>query len=63
MFDFEPAAPVGCRECVEGVKFGGFDPFNPQLSFCECSEGQRLAGVDAVMIARLGGRDGHAVHR
>jgi hypothetical protein len=55
--DFEPAAP-SCAACIEGVRFGGFDPFNPVRSFCECSEGMRLAGVTEGMLNRAGVEDG-----
>ena len=61
--DFEPT-PHGCSACVEGVKFGGFDPWNPVRSFCECAEGLRLAGVSELMLERAGVGDGNeAIHR
>lgn len=52
--DFEPESRPVCAACVDGVKFGGFDPYNPELSFCECSEGMRLAGVTDGMLKRAG---------
>jgi hypothetical protein len=55
--EFEPVA-LGCSACVEGVKFGGFDPFNPVRSFCECAEGMRLAGLTEAMLKRAGVGDG-----
>lgn len=52
--EFEAPAAQGCSACVEGVKFGGFDPMNPVRSFCECAEGLRLAGVTEAMLQRAG---------
>jgi len=48
----------GCAACIEGVRFGGFDPQNPVLSFCTCGEGVLLAGVTEEMLRRAGVGDG-----
>jgi len=50
--DFERPTATSCSACVEGIKFGGFDPFNPELSFCTCGEGLKLAGLTEHLLAR-----------